>query len=313
MEDAFFKGKLNELKQIGGEDVDLVIESIESDPGYFANWNLLSTEFFNMGRMDDALEIIEHAIELDSNVVDFWAHKGLILGVIENPQEAVKCFEKALDIDSNRAELWVAITDSYLLLGDYAKALETINQGIEVLPEVSKLWANKGNILISLNPYSDDFKEVLECFDSALKLNSEDDMALFDVAMGYALIEHYSEALDAINQAISINPDCSEYGFSKGMILHDMGNFQEAITTINKGLEIGDPDFNTLRALASSYFYLGFFDNALDAVDDALKLEKDDSGMWLLKGNILNEMGKSKESFACIIKSFELSSDDLDD
>ena len=312
MEDAFFKEKLNELKQIDDGDVVSVIESIESNPGYFVNWVILSTEFFDLGRMDDALEIIEHAIGLDSNVADFWAHKGLILGVVGNHKEAIKCIKKALDMDPDRVELWVIIADYYLLLGDGAKALETINHGIEINSKVSKLWANKGNILITLNPDSDDFKEVLECFDNALKLGSEDDMTLYDLSMGYALIDHYSEALDAINQAISINPDCSEYWFSKGMILHDIENFQGAITSINNGIEIGDPDFNALRALADSYFYLGFFDNALDAVNDALKLEKEDSGMWLLKGNILNEMGKSKESFACIIKSFELSSDDLD-
>jgi tetratricopeptide (TPR) repeat protein len=52
----------------------------------------------DLNRLDEALECLEKAIQIEPNDMDYYQNKGVVLYMMERYEEAGKCFKKVLEV-----------------------------------------------------------------------------------------------------------------------------------------------------------------------------------------------------------------------
>ena len=92
-----WSGKLVEAEHEYGE----ILKSMPQDPD---NWMGLANVYAQQGRTKDALNALDHAVELDPKRADLRAARGSILGLLGNRSEARFEFQRALALDSASQE-----------------------------------------------------------------------------------------------------------------------------------------------------------------------------------------------------------------
>ncbi len=88
-----------------------------------------------------------------------------------------------------------------------------------------------------------------------------------------------------------------------GIQLHDQGRYDEAIG-VYKDLLAKDPaNSMAMYEMAYTYYALGEMEKAVEMCDRGLKVTDNDGDLYELKGNILDDMGRSQEAVKCYRKA----------
>ena len=73
---------------------------------------------------------------------------------------------------------------------------------LESDPDAST-WNRKGNALMELNR----FKEALECYNSALSLEPENEVFLSNKGVAFMELNHFEKAMQCFRKVLIINPE----------------------------------------------------------------------------------------------------------
>lgn len=129
------------------------------------DWINQSHSLYNLGYLEDALQVINKVISLNSSIADAWSNKGMILAALGRREEALSYFDRALKIRS-----------------DYRQAL-----------------VNKSATLIKLKQPS----EAIACLDFILKANPADSWALLNKGCALSEIGRDQEALEFMELSLA--------------------------------------------------------------------------------------------------------------
>ena len=159
--------------------------------------NALAMYHFKKGRPELARYLLNKGISANSRVSALYSNLGIVqLSQGEN-REAVKSFRKALDIDSGDAIAAANVGSIYIAEKDYNKAAVALETAYRKGVRDPKLLNNYGIALTSQGKYD----KAREVYDQALKENSNNKEALFNLAV--LLVDHmekYSDAMEVINR-----------------------------------------------------------------------------------------------------------------
>jgi tetratricopeptide (TPR) repeat protein len=132
--------------------------------------------------------------------------KGRMLLRQTQPKEALQLFEHALQLDSHNHAAWLwralALTD----LARFEDALASYDRALEIEPDNARVWNSKGALLTELGRAA----EALACLNRALELSSSDAKvkAIFFLNKGKALfiLKRYREAREALVRSYQLDP-----------------------------------------------------------------------------------------------------------
>lgn len=184
----------------------------QNDNTYQATFKVSKTSriehLINQKKYDEALEKIEEILQSDKEYTN-WNLKGIILDNLKEYEKAVECFDKALlinesaDIKINKANSlynWAKL--SFFPEGNYDKALELIDYGLEVLPkseDPSEFYFLKAEILEGLNDLVEAQKAYLIAYKEFDRLSE---------------LENQIEYLHNTSDILIIITGCSFYNFT---------------------------------------------------------------------------------------------------
>lgn len=124
---------------------------------------------------DKALDVIDEALEKNNQDYRNWLVKGIILKNLKNYEKSLNCLNKAYELNDDKEilkakgdTLYAYAKDAFFPEMDYHKALDLINQGLDMIPEsedASEYWFLKAEILEAL----DDLVESQKCYLKAHK------------------------------------------------------------------------------------------------------------------------------------------------
>lgn len=137
------------------------------------------------------------------------------------------------------AEEWYNKGCDLIELGQYKEAIEAYDQALKINPEDAMAWRDKGIALSKITLY----KEALEAYDQALKLDPEDVDAWNNKGIALANLGKYEKAIEAYDQAIKINPEDAMAWYNKGVTLSKLGQTEKAIEAYDQAITI-NPEFN---------------------------------------------------------------------
>lgn len=305
-EDDSVRHELAETLKAQGKNTDAAAELIKA-----ADLLLAKKQYSEMALMS------QEAIDLDP--ANGTAH--LQLGQARIGQ---KLYDEALQVLSQAAkllepgpEVHQIIAKAKFLKGDLEKALESINEALNLGAESSEALGIKGAILQRFEKY----EESLTLLDKSLGLTPT--QAQFQTERGHALegLERPLEAIAAYGQAIELVAASRWAQARLGMLLFFKADYEAAASALGRGLEL-PPDENEdfysveqpLPVYPETLLYtargqalaeLNQSEEAIREFDHALELDPGNADASYWRGYLLTNLGRSQEA----VTAFQLAVD----
>lgn len=138
---------------------------------------------------------------------------------------------------------WFYLGIRQAIAGEFERAVASWDCALELNPNLSEAWHNRGSALGHLGKYA----EAVASFERALVIDSNNYQAWNGHAHALYLLQKWLEAASSWQKAIEIVPDNYLYWFNRARALERLKSFEESLVSYQKALEI-KPDFQAARS-----------------------------------------------------------------
>ncbi len=210
---------------------------------------------FRLNRYEEALSIIEEALNENNGNPELQFSKGFIELNLKRLSDAIDSLDRALEIDPEYADAWYCRGNACYELEDYDKALQAYDKALGCADTMHFNFPRYSFLNISPDPklktnctlihYSrghiyhqlKDEKKALECFNEVLKIDPKFAQAWYCRAAALESLDEADEALESLDQALIFSPGMEEAWKLKADILNSRGNYEEAKVCLEKASE----------------------------------------------------------------------------
>jgi len=161
---------------------------------------------------------------------DYWISLGLELAKAGRLQEAIECFNKALEINPRESVAWFNKGRALGELGRYDKAIECYDAALKINERLVEAWINKGVALDDLGRYD----EAIVCYAEALDIQPREAMAWYNKGIALRNLGRYTEAIECYDNALSSYPYFADAWKNKGFALAALSRDDEAAESNEK-------------------------------------------------------------------------------
>ena len=266
-----------------------------------------STVLERLGRLQEAEEVAQRAVELAPIEPQVHFHSGSFYLRQERVEEAITAYRRFLEVHRNSNDgLKLVLSALSQIDGSY----ETLEKVVPQTPVFRRLFANE------LNAQGE--KELaLQELQRAFALDP-----VSGTALGYIneLIRNkqWTEALTAIEEYIALFPEDARMIDRKAVILENLGQRPEAIAVYRTLLNEGqDYDFTESRRfynpihyyirIAQLYAGQKATEEAVAAIEEGLEHYPHEAQLWYQLGLHLRPTGRVEEGFIALRKAVSLS------
>ena len=239
---------------------------------------------------------------------------------LDNIENAIGQFERAIGEDRNYAPAYAAMGMAYTIGFQQKnrgkdwleKARSECERALAITPQLAEGHTCLGNVYFSTGRY----EEAVQQFQRSLELDHTSDETLRLLAAAYQKTGNPAAAEDAFRKAVALRPnywgvysafgafyynqaryaDAAEEfrkaiqlaplnyrGYSNlGGIDLDLGKYREAVEVLQKSAAL-HPSVESYINMGTAYFYLHRYDDAVDSLRQAVKIDELD---WLSWGNL---------------------------
>ena len=243
----FTMGETGRIVTKGTNNLEAYLKVWESD--WYRNQN-------NKEANAVSKQLLEEAIRLDPNYaaahieLSYTLAREVWLGASESPQEtlanAMKEAQRAVELDNSSSEALTAMSNVFLLLRQYDKAIEVAEQ--------------------------------------AVRLNPNSVSAIYFLASSLNFSFRNEEALPLLKQAIRFSPLVPAYYYQLGVAYRETGRFEEGIEAVKKGRQLAPNSLFANVILASLYNFAGRKDEARAAAAEVMRVDPNFSLIKYFKG-----------------------------
>lgn len=275
-------------------------QAIQRDPAYFSAWNNLGDIYRTQGRFDEAVDAYRQAIRLDAR--NPWPHHNL--GVMHEERGdyelAISHYQQAIERHQNneyKAILWDNIGGMQRLMGDEERAIEAYRRSAGLDPTYASPWYSLGNIYAAL----DRDEEAIQAYRQTINLNQRDPWPHHNLALVYEKLERYSEAITFYRQAIERHASDQNRAVSwesLGNVYSDAGRYEEAVQALQEAIKL-NPDYALpWNSLGDVYQALGQPQKAIEAYQRAISLDPNYAWPYNSLGLVYAQIGRHEQAIS---------------
>ena len=225
--------------------------------------------------MPKAKEELKKALSINNNLSEAHASLGFIQYVYDcNWDAALKSVSKALDLNPNYPDARRWISHIHMTMGNYSKALEEIDNGINLEP-------NSGNMLTSKSIYLTHAAKTDDAIKIAQLAIARDPNFIRNyeaLAEAYLKTQDYNAAFKALKKGDELYP--GEYQLLKAEVFANKGDSTEAKKILEEEIKKKDSDLISSTEIAKVFYVLNEDVKALDYLEMAIE-EKDPNLTYL--------------------------------
>lgn len=223
-----------------------------------------------LGYYEIALSCFQQAINIMPKDPEILTNTGICLCHLKRYSEALSYFEKALNNGGGSPALWNNKGFCLSKLGRHLEAYAAYKVALEGGQfETVELLCNMATTLVNLGFY----REAMDYFDKALRLNPDDHLVLNNVAVCLEQQGRYDLALKCYEKALANDPDNLTYLCNKGVCLSKMKRWEEALECLKEVIERDLNNYVAYGEMAAIYLAKGQPDEALFYYNKALGLD----------------------------------------
>lgn len=255
----------------------------------------------SQGYYKPAIEMLYKALAIDCDNVEILAQLAHLYKLLDNFQRAVYYIEKVLDIDNKHLDCLFLLKEIHIQQGDLQLA-KNISEKIYALQPNCENLSTHINILNKLDDFNEikkfessvaqpcdkvlyeiafayynnyDFPKALELLNSAYEKNNKNDQVMHLLGKIYYENNDFENSQQMFNKLAELNPSHEVLNYL-GLFKLDKKDFTAAIDYFQKAIKAETttekkPEY--LYNLASAYFLVGWFDEALKYFNQAICLD----------------------------------------
>ena len=199
------------------------------------------------------------ALELDPNLAQAHASRGLALSLSKRYEEAEKAFESAIRLDPNLFEAYYFYARDSLAQGKLEKAVTSFEAACRVRPEDYQSPALLAQAYTGLGRKEEAIKakwRALDIIEGHLERNPDDARALYLGAAGLIELGKNEQGLDWASRALAMDPEDALINYNVACVYSTSGNLDLALDCLEKSVSRGmahkdwiahDTDLDPLR------------------------------------------------------------------
>ena len=208
--------------------------------GLVFGYNQIFKFDLDANQLNNGLNELDKAIELDSNNMNksyYYQLKSRILLELNKFEEAIEVIDKAIVLNSKTIDFYHSKSNILMYFNQYNQLLNFLETMNELFPEMEKeISMKKASIYRQLGDFEASFKQI----DMILKKNPEDSSALNYKAYLYQYVDKREDAIQLIEQLIEREPDNGIFYDSYGEILMYYEEYENAVKNFQKAIELSN-------------------------------------------------------------------------
>ncbi len=218
-------------------------------------------------KQDYGLNDLDKAIALETfspNKALLFMLKSRVLLELNKFEEAIELINKAINIDPNKVDFYFSKSAILMYFNEYPKILDLLDKMLGKFPKIAKnLKMKKASVYKLLGNLDAGFKII----DELLEKNPEDKELRNFKAYWYQYLNKEDEALNTLEELIESEPDNGEYYDSYGEILMNYEEYEKAVEQFQKAIELSSSGrfiYQTYIKLGICFKEVGNFELALE-------------------------------------------------
>lgn len=290
-------------------------------------YNMKGIVYMNLNDPKNAEKMYTKAIRMarKKDIIPhfYYSNRAFAMMRLNKPEDAIRDVETAIQLAPNEVKLYDLLSNIYVTLGDFKKALEILDNALKIFPGHPGILKKKNEVIEISKKMIDPYKSLLDAADSRLK-NKEPRIALdiLENAKSYDEtyelyelmarcmwdLEKYEEGYEAIDKAVKLCKDDdkkAELLWAKAKFANALKKHKEAIKLCKKAIEL-DKKPQYLYDL-SFYLMIERKDNdALKTIDKAIKMNPTNPHYYIRKGDILSHLYRIDDAIEMYDKAIQL-------
>ncbi len=266
---------------------------LEDHPNEVNLIGLLGAVLLKLGRSSDAKIALEQAIELEPLFAKPHEDLGTLYLREGNAAEARRLLELSITLDGSQASAYSALANACHQSGDLVSAEEAHRRFMALSP-VAKALAKVEQLLAA--GQSDAAEKICEETSREHPTNTQALRLLARIASdsGRPVI---AEGL--LKRIISLSPDDDRCVVDLGLYLAEQGRYREAVEALQEATRIDPTVIGTQQRLGDLLAIMGKPAEALPIYETALQLDSDFVPALVGRGHMLRILGRSEEAIEC--------------
>ena len=183
------------------------------------------------GKIRESLPIFQAALHLNRRNVNNLKQVGQTLFLMGRHREAMEVLDKALDIQSEDRTIWYCKGLCAKFLGEYDEAVEYLKTSNSIL-QSEKAFLAIADVL-KLQGETD---EALECYVEAAETFPESTNILAETGLMFMNVGNKIKAFEYLGNALTYNPRNAKAILGAGAIIQSNGDFDVALTKYRVGV-----------------------------------------------------------------------------
>jgi tetratricopeptide (TPR) repeat protein len=233
----------------------------------------LAAQYRATGQLNDALSLVEKAIDSKKSLADGYRLKAEILGSMGRNSEAIESAQQAVMLAPSSGEMYFALGSAMYEAGHPDRALAYAQIAVELDSKLTKGHALACKAHNELGSYSDALKTCA----NALARDANNAEALFYRAMAYDKLDQinnattdYRKAAEVLGQASE--PDASEWHLWAN-IDYRLGRLERAVAKYKKALQLQPNLARAHESIGIAYLRLGRREAAIEELEFLKKID----------------------------------------
>jgi tetratricopeptide (TPR) repeat protein len=257
-------------------------KAVTVDTAYALAYMYIGYAYSNLGDQEKALSNMEHYIALAPDGADPRASYADLLMRVGRYDDALGQYQKALSLKPDYWYCFNQIGNIEALEGMLKAAEADFQKSLKMRPSTRGLEAAHLAVAGALNLYRAKYREAIELYQTALSIDSTNGTAAYGMVYALARLKEFSQAWyvvgrirqeNARRNLLNATPMLGFY-LTQADLFMEEGRLDEAIAVCDSAREFSDPltRGEVYAELAEIYFRQKAYDDALDASEEALRL-----------------------------------------
>lgn len=222
---------------------------LEANPGHVEALELLAEACFAQGRLAEALDAYDQALQSAPQAPGTLYNRGVVLDRLGRHEDAVASFNRALALQPRDVAALVNRGNALHALRRFAEALDSFDRALAIAPRNVEARYNRGNALLAMGRY----EEALASLDATIAQHPDHADALLNRGLVLAALGRHGEALESYRRVLVIDPRRVEAHYNFGNALRALERDADAIVCYDAALalqpEHADAHWNRAWAL----------------------------------------------------------------
>lgn len=214
--------------------VRLFAQEIELNPRNDLNWVKLVIALQRTGEADKAIKVAERGISYNPQNYDLQGLFGITLIERGREDEAKKHFEIMVKNNPNAYSTWFILGNALYKRGEYVKAIEALKRSLSFSSNAVASLRLLGHCSLHLN----DSKQAYQAFNSILQMHPEDTGGLIGQATVFMQNKRYDEALDRLYHILEFQEDNALVWLLVAAAYRKKQDYQQALEAIRIALKL---------------------------------------------------------------------------